>query len=84
MNKSIKELTRREFIVLGIGSMTYFAMRNNSLFAAENKKISFQWFGQACFLITTSKGTKILMDPVFLGDYKVPKSIKPDIVTVFT
>jgi L-ascorbate metabolism protein UlaG (beta-lactamase superfamily) len=48
----------------------------------QAKEITFKWFGQACFLIVTSNNTKIITDPVTMGDYSVPKEIKADIVTV--
>ena len=40
-----------------------------------------KWFGQSCFMITSEKGTKILMDPYknALG-YRLPKEIEADIV----
>ena len=51
--------------------------------AAESQRIcSITWYGQACFLITTPQGTKILTDPIELKDYKVPKDVIPDVVTV--
>jgi len=40
------------------------------------------WYGQACFLITTPQGTKILTDPIELKDYKVPTDVVTDVVTV--
>ncbi|MFL0245647.1 MBL fold metallo-hydrolase [Candidatus Clostridium stratigraminis] len=41
-----------------------------------------KWFGHSCFMITTGKGTKILLDPYknVLG-YKLPNEIEADIVT---
>ena len=53
------------------------------LLAAETpRSVSITWYGQACFLITTPQGTKILTDPIELKDYKVPKEVSPEIVTV--
>ena len=48
----------------------------------QAKEVTFKWFGQACFLIITSNNTKIVIDPVAMGDYGVPKEIKADIITV--
>lgn len=45
-------------------------------------EVSFSWYGQACFLIVTSHGTEIIIDPVAMGAYAVPEEITPDIVTV--
>jgi L-ascorbate metabolism protein UlaG (beta-lactamase superfamily) len=44
--------------------------------------VSITWYGQAYFLITTPRGTKLLTDPIDLKDYKVPKELIPDVVTV--
>jgi len=41
------------------------------------------WFGQACFLLETPAGTRILMDPISKGiGYEVPQGFKADIVTI--
>ncbi len=45
-------------------------------------EVSINWYGQACFLIVTSQGTEIIIDPVAMGGYAVPEEITPDIVTV--
>jgi L-ascorbate metabolism protein UlaG (beta-lactamase superfamily) len=49
---------------------------------SEGGQITFKWYGQACFLIVTSQGTKIITDPVSMGEYKLPRDIQPDVVTV--
>lgn len=46
------------------------------------RQVTIAWYGQASFLITTPQGTKILTDPIELKDYKVPKDVRPEIVTV--
>ena len=41
-----------------------------------------RWFGQACFLLTSSAGTRLLMDPFGRGmGYKVPR-VEADVVTI--
>ena len=41
------------------------------------------WYGQACFLLETAAGTRILMDPFGKGiGYEIPQGFKADIVTV--
>jgi len=52
--------------------------------AAEPRtgKVTFKWYGQACFLIETPGGVKILTDPVSMGDYQPPGDVVPDVVTV--
>ncbi len=45
-------------------------------------EVSINWYGQACFLIVTSQGTEIIVDPVAMSGYAVPEDITPDIVTV--
>jgi len=52
------------------------------LFAETPRNVSITWYGQACFLITTPQGTKILTDPIELKDYKIPKDVVPDVITV--
>ena len=52
-------------------------------FGADNQPpVRITWFGQACMLITTPENTRILIDPVDIGDYKVPESVVPDVTTV--
>ncbi|MBW2091650.1 MAG: MBL fold metallo-hydrolase, partial [Deltaproteobacteria bacterium] len=46
------------------------------------KNVTFNWFGQACFLVVTSNNTKIILDPIKFGRYRVPPEIVPDLVTV--
>lgn len=50
--------------------------------SGAEKEIKIRWIGQACFLITTSDGTKILLDPMEAKDYRFPKGTSADIVTV--
>lgn len=59
------------FIILSWGIIPIFAV-----------EVAINWYGQACFLIVTSQGTEIIVDPVAMGGYAVPKEITPDIVTV--
>jgi len=41
------------------------------------------WYGQACFLLETAAGTRILMDPFAKGiGYEIPQGFKADIVTI--
>ena len=41
------------------------------------------WYGQACFLLETAAGTRILMDPFTKGiGYEIPQGFKADIVTI--
>src|SRR4051794_24332772 len=41
------------------------------------------WLGQACFLLETSAGTRILMDPIPKGlGYPLPAGLKADAVTI--
>ena len=50
--------------------------------AEEPSQVTIDWYGQGCMLITTPQGTKILIDPVDIGDYKVPETVIPDLITV--
>src|SRR5262245_35068559 len=41
------------------------------------------WFGQSCFLLETSAGTRILMDPIAKGlGYPLPAGLRADAVTI--
>lgn len=54
----------------------------NFAYAEEKEQVSIRWFGHACFLLESSKGTKILTDP--FNDkvgYSIPK-VTPTIITV--
>lgn len=44
--------------------------------------IQIKWFGQSSFLVTTTHGTNILIDPANFKGYHFPDSISADIVTV--
>jgi L-ascorbate metabolism protein UlaG (beta-lactamase superfamily) len=46
------------------------------------QEVTFQWFGQGCFLLKTSQNTQIIVDPMQMGGYQIPTEIKADIVTV--
>lgn len=50
--------------------------------ANSSRDVKFNWYGQACFQITTPEGTKILIDPVNIKEYQVPKTLIADFVTV--
>jgi L-ascorbate metabolism protein UlaG (beta-lactamase superfamily) len=48
----------------------------------KTKELKVQWFGQSCFLITSSDGKRVLTDPYSSGiGYTVP-SLEADVVTV--
>jgi L-ascorbate metabolism protein UlaG (beta-lactamase superfamily) len=44
--------------------------------------VKIKWLGQASFMITTSDGTTILLDPADFKDYHIPEGTTADIVTV--
>ena len=69
----------REVSLILMGLFLFFSM---DLDSSESKEIKFKWFGQACFLIETTKGTQIITDPVEMGSYRIPPEFRPDIVTV--
>jgi L-ascorbate metabolism protein UlaG (beta-lactamase superfamily) len=50
--------------------------------AEEPSQVTIDWYGQACMLITTPEGARILIDPVSIGDYRVPETVIPDLITV--
>jgi len=58
-------------VVRGFGSLAY----------AANVDATIQYFGHNFFLITTSKGTRIVADPLGPGWYPNP-NVAADVVTV--
>ncbi|MFH1196491.1 MAG: MBL fold metallo-hydrolase [bacterium] len=52
------------------------------LHAQNQNDISITYFGHSCFLISTSRGTNILTDPVDKFGYRIPGNIIIDLVTV--
>ncbi len=66
-------------LIFAVSFFVIFAFAGPGVGAQE---VTFKWFGQACFLIETSRHTRIITDPMKMGDYKVPEKIVPDIVTV--
>jgi L-ascorbate metabolism protein UlaG (beta-lactamase superfamily) len=49
--------------------------------AADGKKVTIRWFGQSYFQITTSAGTRIVLDPHAIKEY--PRAIVPaDLVLI--
>ncbi len=68
----------KKFILISVSFLVILLF--TSFLHAE--KVTFKWFGHACFLIETSNNTKIITDPVSMGDYKVPSDLIPDIITV--
>jgi len=50
--------------------------------AQKSHNVIFTFYGQACFIMTTSQGTRILTDPMMLDGYPLPEDLTADIVTV--
>lgn len=46
------------------------------------KTIKIRWFGQSAFGVTTSAGTKIIIDPANFKGYKMPDDIIADIIVI--
>ena len=65
--------------IFAVAFFVIFAFAGRDLLAQE---VTFQWFGQGCFLIESSQGTRIITDPLKMGAYMIPEEIEPDIVTV--
>jgi L-ascorbate metabolism protein UlaG (beta-lactamase superfamily) len=74
----MKSLSHTFFVVclLLLGATTLKAQTD------QGRQVTIKWYGHSCFLITTPKGTQILTDPIDLGDYHVPPTVTPDVVTV--
>jgi L-ascorbate metabolism protein UlaG (beta-lactamase superfamily) len=72
------------FGILGVAFLVGLLLPAAGSGAAEVRtgKITFKWYGQACFLIETPGGVRILTDPVYMGDYRPPRDVVPDVVTV--
>jgi len=69
----------KNIFIFALSFLTVFVFAGNNLHA---QKVTFKWFGQACFLIETSHDMQIITDPMEMGLYKIPDDIEPDIVTV--
>ncbi len=67
-------------LIVALGLVLGFVFSSFNAWGAGKVKI--RWFGHSCFFITTSKGTKILIDP-FSPDvgYPIPK-VEPDLVII--
>ena len=51
--------------------------------AAAPAKLTLTWFGQACFLIETAAGTRVVTDPIPKGiGYELPAGLRADAVTI--
>jgi L-ascorbate metabolism protein UlaG (beta-lactamase superfamily) len=59
----------------------FFGVSAHARAAAPAGKLT--WYGQACFLLETAGGTRIVMDPFPKGiGYELPQGLKADIVTI--
>jgi L-ascorbate metabolism protein UlaG (beta-lactamase superfamily) len=63
-------------VTVGLLALTTSAQTN------QPRQITFNWYGQACFSIMTPEGAKILIDPVNIKEYQVPKGLVADVVTI--
>lgn len=64
-----------------LAAAAFLALPAHAMAAPPAGKLT--WFGQACFLLETAAGTRILMDPISKGiGYEVPQGFKADIVTI--
>lgn len=50
--------------------------------SAADAPLRIRWYGQSCFLITSSTGTRILTDPIERTGYGPPADLAPHLVTV--
>jgi L-ascorbate metabolism protein UlaG (beta-lactamase superfamily) len=51
--------------------------------AASAPAAKLTWYGQSCFLLETSAGTRVVMDPIPAGiGYTPPSDLRADVVTV--
>jgi L-ascorbate metabolism protein UlaG (beta-lactamase superfamily) len=51
--------------------------------AAAGPKVTLTWLGQSCFVLTTTAGTRIVMDPISKAvGYELPVGLRADVVTV--
>jgi len=73
------------FLVLPLIGLLSVAAQNPSEDSPSQKhpgSIKVKWFGHSSFLLTTSRGTKIITDPIDFKGYHVPPGTTADIVTV--
>jgi len=58
--------------------LTGIAMSINAI----GQTITIDYFGQACFRVTSANGTTVLIDPAEFKGYHLPGGLAPDIVTI--
>src|SRR5258707_6600751 len=70
-------------VSLVLAGTTPLAPAGRALAAGSSIVGKLTWFGQSCFLLETTAGTRILMDPFSKGlGYPLPPGIKADAVTI--
>lgn len=57
-------------------------MSGSGLVEAAANKLTIRWLGQACFLVTSPKGTKVLMDPVPSDIGYSHSPVQADVITI--
>ena len=74
-------MNKKLFIVV---SLLVIVICGYSVGAQENldKQFKIKYYGQAAFGVTTSGGTKIIIDPANFKGYKMPDDITADIITI--
>ena len=74
-------MNKKLFIVVSI-LLILVCVYSVSAQDSPGKSIKIKYYGQAAFGVTTSGGTKIIIDPANFKGYKMPDDITADIITI--
>jgi len=75
---------RRKLLFCAVlGGFTLVPFAPHTAWAASNTKITLTWYGQSCFLLEGSNGTRILTDPPSKSaGYELPSGLRADLITI--
>jgi L-ascorbate metabolism protein UlaG (beta-lactamase superfamily) len=71
-------MTKYIFFIVSIFSAMLMACASTQ----ASLEVVIKWFGQASFGIISSQKTVIVIDPLEMGEYKIPADLKADAVTI--
>jgi L-ascorbate metabolism protein UlaG (beta-lactamase superfamily) len=70
-------------VVLGAGLAVAVARASDNPGDMAPAKVTLTWLGQACFVLETAAGTRVVIDPIPKGvGYELPVGLRADVVTV--
>jgi L-ascorbate metabolism protein UlaG (beta-lactamase superfamily) len=70
-------------LATAVALLSALVMQPGQAGASPPAKVTLTWYGQACFLIETATGTRIVVDPLSKGlGYDLPVGLRADAVTI--